>query len=62
MVEQLTFNQLVLGSSPRGCTILCCVVYMWFKNSLVLSDGIGRKNRGSIPQRNSILLVRGEAA
>ena len=22
MVEQLTFNQLVLGSSPRGCTIL----------------------------------------
>jgi hypothetical protein len=22
MVEQLTFNQLVLGSSPRGCTNL----------------------------------------
>ena len=41
LVEQLTFNQLVLGSSPRGCTIFqALIVYRLVHRPVTAKGGV----------------------
>ena len=54
MVEQLTLNQWVLGSSPRWCTKSCFSYskdQMWPVGQAVKTAASHAANRGSIPLR-----------